>query len=51
MYTIDIKSDAVNRDAFKGIEVTTEMIQDTGKSNLSGVESANTSQRGLVMDV
>jgi len=52
MYTIDVKSDAVPRDPLRGIEVTTEMIQETGKPSMSksGVESTNTSQRGLVMD-
>lgn len=53
MYTIDVKSDAVNRDPFRGIEVTTEMIQESGKPSASQsvVESTNTSQKGLVMDV
>ncbi|ODM17883.1 hypothetical protein SI65_06671 [Aspergillus cristatus] len=52
MYTIDVKSDAVPRDPFRGIEVTTEMIQETGKPSMSksNVESTNTSQRELVMD-
>lgn len=53
MYTIDVKSDAVDRDPFRGIEVTTEMIQESGKPSTSQsvVESTNTSQKGLVMDV
>lgn len=51
MYTIDVKSNAVERDNHPGIEVTTEMIQETdlsrGSRGSRGEESS--SQRKLVV--
>lgn len=48
MYTIDVKSNAVERDNKPGIEVTTEMIQETDHSRGSKGEESS-SQRKLVM--
>ena len=48
MYTIDVKSNAVERDNKPGIEVTTEMIQETDHSRGSKEEESS-SQRKLVM--
>lgn len=48
MYTIDVKSNAVEPGNQPGIEVTTEMIQETDHSRGSKGEESS-SQRKLVM--